>query len=126
MLLVSVPFRRPFYIGGWCRWAILVGREEFKWRQPAHHQLWSQQGPHAVQLIKTGDRKHSSGRMVSSGISNVVIASIHSEKNSLKKLLMIMIIIITIIIIIMNKSQELTVFSGRQKLTSSMKLRPEK
>ena len=64
--------------------------------------------------------------MVSSGISNVVIASIHSEKNRLKKLMMIMIIIITIIIIIMNKSQELTVFSGRQKLTSPMKLRPEK
>ena len=26
----------------------------------------------------------------------------------------------------MNKSQETTVFSGRQKLTSAMKLRPEK
>ena len=30
------------------------------------------------------------------------------------------------IIIIMNKSQERTVFSGRQLLTSTMKLRPEK
>ena len=28
--------------------------------------------------------------------------------------------------LIMNKSQELTVFHGRQKLTSAMKLRPEK
>ena len=28
--------------------------------------------------------------------------------------------------LIMNKSQETMVFSGRQKLTSSMKLRPEK
>ena len=28
--------------------------------------------------------------------------------------------------IIMNKFQETTVFSGRQKLTSAMKLRPEK
>ena len=27
---------------------------------------------------------------------------------------------------IMNKSQEMTVFSGRQRLTSAMKLRPEK
>ena len=40
----------------------------------------------------------------------------------MKKCMMIMIIII----IIMNKSQEMTVFDGRQKLTSAMKLRPEK
>ena len=39
---------------------------------------------------------------------------------------MIMIIIITGITISMNKSQELTVFHRRQKLTSAMKLRPEK
>ena len=43
----------------------------------------------------------------------------------MKKLMMKMIIII-IIIIYMNKLQELTVFHGRQKLTSAMKLRPEK
>ena len=43
----------------------------------------------------------------------------------MKKLMMKMIIII-IIIIIMNKSQELTVFPGRQKLTSAKNLRPEK
>ena len=63
-----------------------MGGEEFKWRQPAH-QLWSQQGPHfSLQCAaKTNDK-----RMVSSGISNVV-ASIHSEKTSLKKV-MIMII----------------------------------
>ena len=42
--------------------------------------------------------------MVSSGISDVVFASVNSEKTSLKKLIMI------IIIIIMNKSQESTVF----------------
>ena len=33
---------------------------------------------------------------------------------------------IMIIIIMMNISQELTVFHGRQKLTSAMKKRPEK
>ena len=33
---------------------------------------------------------------------------------------------LTKIIIIMNKSQEMTVFHGRQKLTSTMKLRLEK
>ena len=40
----------------------------------------------------------------------------------MKKCMMIMIIII----IIMNKLQEMTVFHGRQKLTSTMKQRPEK
>ena len=37
----------------------------------------------------------------------------------MKKLMMIKMIIIIIIIIIMNKSQELTVFHGHQKLTSA-------
>ena len=46
------------------------------------------------------------------GISDVATASVHSEKTRLKKWIMI-------IIIIMNKSQELTVFHGRQKLTSA-------
>ena len=27
-------------------WAVLVGGEELKWRQLAHHQIFSQQGPH--------------------------------------------------------------------------------
>ena len=61
-----------------------------------------------------------SGRMLSSGISHVVFASVHSEKTRLKKCW------IMIIIIMMNKSQELTIFHGRQKLTSAMKQRPEK
>ena len=42
------------------------------------------------------------------------------------KKLMKMIIIIIIIIIIMNKSQELTIFHGRQKLTSAKKLKTRK
>ena len=63
--------------------------------------------------------------MASIGISDVVTASVYSEKTRMKKLMMKMIIII-IIIIIMNKSQETTVFHGRQKLTSAMKQRPEK
>ena len=58
-------------------------------------------------MIKT----QISGRMVSSGISD-----------RLKKLMMMM----KMIIIILNKSQETTVFRGRQKLISVMKLRPEK
>ena len=41
----------------------------------------------------------------------------------MKKLMMMKMIII--IIIIMNKSQELTVFHGRQKLTSAKNFRPK-
>ena len=52
-----------------------------------------------------------SGKLVTSGIGDVVIASVHSEKTRMKKMI--------IIIIIMNKSQELTVFHGHQKLTSA-------
>ena len=61
--------------------------------------------------------------MASIGISDVVTASVYSEKTRMKKLMMMMKMII---IIIMNKSQESTVFGGRQKLTSAMKQRPEK
>ena len=66
-----------------------------------------------------------SGRMASIGISDVVTASVYSEKSCLKKLMMMMKMII-IIISIMNKSQEMTIFYGRQKLTSAMKQSPEK
>ena len=71
---------------------------------------------HTIQL-KPMIKAQISGRMVSSGIR---FTSVYSEKTRLKKLMII------IIIIIMNKSQETTVFSERQKLTSAMKLRPEK
>ena len=53
--------------------------------------------------------------MVSRGISDVAFTSVYSEKTHLKKLM-------NIIIIIMNKSQETMVISGRQILTSAMKL----
>ena len=55
--------------------------------------------------------------MASIGISDVVTASVYSEKTRMNKLMMKMIIII---IIIMNKSQETAVFHGCQKLTSAM------
>ena len=65
--------------------------------------------------------------MASIGISDVVIASVYSEKTRLKTLMMMMMkMIIIISISIMNKSQETAVFHGRQKLTSAMKQRPEK
>ena len=75
----------------------------------------------AVQLKPTIEVQISE-RTASIGISDVVTASVYSEKTRMKKLMMrTMIIIIIIIIIIMNKSQETTVFHGRQKLTSAMK-----
>ena len=39
------------------------------------------------------NKAHISGRMISSGISNVAIVSVYSEKTCLKKLIMIIIII---------------------------------
>ena len=74
---------------------------------------------HTVKL-KPIIKAQISGKLVSSGISDVATASVHFEKSRMKKLIMIM------IIIIMNESQETTVFHGRQKLTSAMKQRPEK
>ena len=48
---------------------------------------------HTVQL-KPMIKAHFSGRMVSSGISDVAFTSVYSEKTRLKKLMMKMIIII--------------------------------
>ena len=85
-----------------------MGREELKWRQLAHHQLMSQPKTSFYQ---------KSGKMASSGIIlDVAFASVYSEQIRLKKIM--------IMIIIMNKSQEMTAVSGRQNLTSAMKLRP--
>ena len=104
-----------------------MGREELKWHQLAHHKLMNEPAKdlilvHTVQL-KPMIKAQISGRMVSSGINDVAFASIHSEKTRLKKLMMRMRIMI---LLTMKKSQETTVFSGHQKLTSAMKLRPEK
>ena len=68
------------------------GREELKWCQLAHYQLMSQQGPHfsPQSIIKA----HISGKLVTSGISDVATASVHSEKSRLKKLMIIILIII--------------------------------
>ena len=98
-----------------------MGGEELKWCTISYRASKVLILVHTIQL-KTMMKAHSSGKMVSSVI-DVVIASVHSEKTRLKKLTMMM---ITIIITIMNKSQEALVFSGHQKVTSAMKLRPEK
>ncbi len=59
----------------------------------------SQQRPHTVNL-KPIIKAQISGKLVTSGISDVVIVSVHSEKTRMKKMIMT-------IIISMNKSQEL-------------------
>ena len=69
---------------------------------------------HTVQLKPT-IKVQISGRMASISISDVVTASVYSEKTCLKKMMLIMI-----------KLPESTVLGGRQKLTSVMKQGPEK
>ena len=68
---------------------------------------------HTVQLKPT-IKAQISGIMAHIGISDVVTASVYSDKTRMKKLMLIM-----------NKSQETTVFGRRQKLASAMKLRPK-
>ena len=86
----------------------------------------SSQGPHCSprSTAKTTIKVQISGRMASIGITDVVTASVYSEKTCLKRLMMMMKMII-IISSIMNRSQETTGFHGHQKLTSVMKQRPE-
>ena len=85
----------------------------------------SQQGPHFSPHSKAkANYKITNLRKIGNyGISDLAIASVHSEKTRLKKMIMLIIIII---IISMNKLRESTVFGGRQKLTSAMKQTPEK
>ena len=103
-------------------WAVSEGGEELKWRQLAQHQLMSKQVPHfsTHSKPKTNIRAQISGKLATSGISDIAITSVHSEKTRLKKMIKI------IIISSMNKSQESTVFGGLQKLTSAMIQMPKK
>ena len=65
-------------------------------------------------------KAHYLGRTVSSVISDVVIASVHSEKTHLKKLIIMKIMMMMMVMIMMNISQETTIFNVRQKLTSTL------
>ena len=91
LLLVSVLFADP--LPSLDRWALLLGGEKLKWRQLAHHQLMSQQSSPHIKL-KTIIKGQISGKLVTSGISDVAIVLVHSEKTRLKKMIMITIIII--------------------------------
>ena len=74
-----------------------------------------------VSTAKSNGKSTFSGRMEYSGISDVAFRFniLYLKKLMVMKMMMV-------IIIIMNKLQQTTVFSGLQKLTSAMKLRPEK
>ena len=77
----------------------ISGRGGIKWRQLAHHQLMSQQGPHFSPHSKAKANYKSTNLRKIGGISDVAISSVHSEKTRLKKMIMMM------IIISMNKSR---------------------
>ena len=83
-----------------------MGGEELKWRQPAHDQLKSPQGPHfsPYGTAKT-NFKSTNLRKIGIGISDVVFVSVSSEKTCMKKCWIM-------IIIIMKKSQETMIFVG--------------
>ena len=78
-----------------------MGGEELKWPQ-LKTKLISSQDITLVQAVqlKPTVKVQISGRMASIGISDVVSASVYSEKTRMKKLMMKI-----IIISIMNKSQ---------------------
>ena len=56
-----------------------MGGEELKWRQLAHHQLMSQQGPPFSPHSKAKEAQIS-GKLVTSGINDVAIASVTPRK----------------------------------------------
>ena len=68
-----------------------MGWEELKWCQLAHHQLMSQQGRILVHTVKLKPiiKAQISGKLVTSGISDVAFASVYSVKTRLKKMIMI-------------------------------------
>ena len=75
--------------------SLIGGGEELKWCQLTHHQLMSQIDLIIVHTVNRNPmiQVQISGRMVSSGMSEVAIASVYSEKTRLKKLMIIIIII---------------------------------
>ena len=80
-----------------------------------------QQGPHFSphSQAKTKDKSKNLRTTVPSGTSDVVTASLYTEKTRPKKCWIM-------IIIIMNKWQESTVFHRLLKFTSAIKQKPEK
>ena len=66
-----------------------------------NNQLISSQGPpfSPRSTAKTNEKVQISGRMASIGISDVVTASVYSEKTHMKKLMMMKMIIILLLLL---------------------------
>ena len=73
-----------------------MGGEELKWPQLKHNQLMSPLRPHFSPHSTAKIKAQISGRMASIGISDVVTASVYSEKTRIKKLMMMVMMIIII------------------------------
>ena len=73
------------------------GREGIKWHQLAHHQLMSQEGPHFSPHSKAKAKAQISGKLVTSGISDVVTVSVYLEKTRLKKLIIIIFLLLLLL-----------------------------
>ena len=73
----KIDFR---HIGG------IGGRGGIKMASATHHQLMSQQGTHFSphSKAKANYKSTNLGKLVTSGISDVVTASVHSEKTCMK------------------------------------------
>ena len=71
-----------------------MGGEKLKWRQLAH-QFLSQQKPHFSHhsKAKANIKAQISGKLVSSGISDVAFVSVSTEKTRMKKCWIMIIII---------------------------------
>ena len=65
-----------------------------------NNQLISSQGPHfgPPSTAKTKDKSQISGRMVSIDMSEVVTASVYSEKTRMKKLMMMKMVILLLLL----------------------------
>ena len=76
-----------------------MGGEELKWCQLKHNQLMSSQGPHYIHAVelKPTIKVQISGRMAYISISDVVTASVYSEKTRLKKSMIMMKMIILVL-----------------------------
>ena len=78
-----------------------MGSEEFKWPTITAKDLILVH----TQYLKPMIKGRSSGRMVSSGISDIVNTSVYSEKTCLKKLMMMKMMMMMMMIIIINEKK---------------------
>ena len=85
-----------------------------------NNQLISSQGPHFIprSTAKTND-KSTNIRMASIGISDVVTASVYSEKTRMKKLMMMKMIITRKMVPIKGRARSFLLFSEFSKINKA-------